>query len=62
MNEYNVFIDSAKAVKKALEDGLIAAADEIQIRRIMREELSMKYRKIIKVSVHGNSDKNLVLR
>ena len=28
----------------------------------MREELKMRYRKVIPVSIHGNSQKNLVLR
>ena len=28
----------------------------------MREDLGMRYRKIKPVSIHGNSDKNLILR
>lgn len=62
MNQYNVFIDSARSVKKALEDGLGATAKEHEIRRIMRDDLNMRYRKVIPISIHGNSEKNLVLR
>ena len=28
----------------------------------MREDLGMRYRKLVPISIHGNSDKNLVLR
>ena len=37
-------------------------ATEYEIKRAMREELSMKFKKVIPISVHGNSGKNLVLR
>jgi len=37
-------------------------ATEQEIRTIMREDLDMKYRKVVPISIHGNSVKNLVLR
>ena len=37
-------------------------ATEQEIRMIMREDLDMKYRKVVPISIHGNSVKNLVLR
>ena len=33
-----------------------------EVRDVMREELGMRYRKIKTVSLHSNSEKNLVLR
>ena len=62
MNQLNVFVDSARSVKKVLLEGLDMEASERQIRTIMREDLGMRYRKILPVSIHGNSEKNLVLR
>ena len=35
---------------------------EQQIRNVMRHQLKMRYRKVIPISIHGNSEKNLVLR
>ena len=62
MNQLNVFVDSARSVKKVLLEGLDMEASERQIRTIMGEDLGMRYRKILPVSIHGNSEKNLVLR
>ena len=62
MNQYNVIIDSAKAVRKALLENDELDATEREIRQVMREDLGMRYRKLVPVSIHGNSEKNLVLR
>ena len=62
MNQYNVFIDSAKSVRAALKENTGIEAGESEIREIMREDLGMRYRKIKPISIHGNSDKNLILR
>ena len=35
---------------------------DTMVRSVMREELGMRYRKIKTVSLHSNSEKNLVLR
>ena len=62
MNEFNVFIDSAQSVKKCLLDTMEVDASEHEIRNVMRHDLNMRYRKVLPVSIHGNSEKNLVLR
>ena len=62
MNEFNVFIDSVQSVKKCLLDTMEVDASEHEIRHVMRHDLNMKYRKVLPVSIHGNSEKNLVLR
>lgn len=43
-------------------DDLGVDAQEPEIRSVMREDLGMRYRKIVPISIHGNSEKNLVLR
>lgn len=62
MNQLNVFVDSAREVRKALMDTTGADVKEPEIRSIMKEDLGMRYRKLVPVSIHGNSQKNLVLR
>jgi hypothetical protein len=62
MNNSNVFIDSAASIKKHSSDIMGIESDEKEIRRILNQEMGMKYRKIVPVSIHGNSQKNLVLR
>ena len=37
-------------------------ASEYEIIKIMREDLGMRYKKVVPISIHGNSTKNLVLR
>ena len=62
MNEANTFLDSARGVKKALIRDHQIKAKESEVRAIMREDLGMRFRKIVAVSIHANSAKNLVLR
>ena len=62
MNEFNVFIDSVQSVKKCLLDTMEVDASEHEIRNVMRHDLNMRYRKVLPVSIHGNSEKNLILR
>ena len=62
MNEFNVFIDSVQSVKKCLQDTMEVTAPVHEIRHVMRHDLNMRYRKVLPVSIHGNSEKNLVLR
>ena len=54
MNKYHVHIDSAKEVKRSLLEGVGIEASEEEIRHIMREEVGMRYRKIVPASVHAN--------
>ena len=62
MNQLNVFVDSAGSVRKVLEDALEVKATELEIRETMKRVLGMRYRKVLPVSIHGNSERNLVLR
>jgi hypothetical protein len=62
MNQLNVFVDSAEHVRRALQEDLGLEATVQEIRTVMREDLGMKYRKVVPTSIHGNSVKNLVLR
>ena len=76
MNEQDLFIDSAKAIKKKLEesqsDGLppfgTGPGDagqifkEKEICSVMKWDMGMRYKKVVHVSIHANSAKNLVLR
>ena len=62
MNREDAFIDSAGAVRKALKESIGMDASLYEIKRVMHEDLSMKCKKVIPISVHGNSGKNMVLR
>ena len=62
LNSHDIVIDSVAAVKKHLKVGYDLEAKETVIRSVMREDLAMRYRKILSVSWTGNSSKNLVLR
>ena len=62
MNQEDSFIDSAEDLKKTLKDKIGIEASEYEIRQVMRKQLNMKFKKIVPISIHGNSEKNLVLR
>ena len=62
MNKYDVVIDSVVAVQKGLKEGYDMEAKTKTIRSVMKQELGMRYRKIVSVSTTGNTPKNLVLR
>ena len=62
MNQYNVVIDSAASVRKSLKESIEIDAKEQLVRKIMRDKLGMRYKKIQTVSFKGNTPKNLVLR
>jgi len=62
MNQLNVFVDSAGSVRKVLADAMDIKVSEQEIREIMKRDLGMRYRKVLPVSIHGNSERNLVLR
>ncbi len=56
------FIDSVDTIKDALPKDLEKPFKNWEIRQVMRSKLNMKYKKVVPVSVHANSEKNLVLR
>ena len=62
MNQEDAFIDSAEDLKKTLKDNMGIEASEYEIRQVMRHQLNMKFKKVVPISIHGNSEKNLVLR
>ena len=62
LNQSNAFLDSAKRVKETLKKDYELEVTELEVTRVMREDLGMKFRKVVPISIHGNSVKNLVLR
>ncbi len=58
----NVVIDSANMVKEVLNEETDQEYKEHQVRKIMRHDLGMRYKKISHVALHTNSPKNLILR
>ena len=61
-NDFKSIIDSAKAVANDINAQDNMAVTERDVRSVMREELDMRFTKIKTVSLHSNSEKNLVLR
>ena len=62
LNESKTIIDSAKSIVDKLDGLAEAPVTEKLVRSVMKEELGMRYRRIKTVSLHSNSEKNLVLR
>ena len=50
MNDYNVIVDSVAGVRKSLMEVLELDVKARVIRSVMKEDLSMSYRKILSVS------------
>ena len=61
-NDFRSIIDSAKAVATDINAQDNMAVTERHVRSVMTEELGMRFMKIKTVSLHSNSEKNLVLR
>ena len=61
-NDFGSIIDSAKAVANDINTQDNMAVTERDVRSVMQEELDMRFRRIKTVSLHSNSEKNLVLR
>jgi hypothetical protein len=62
LNSKREVIDSAAHVIKSLTNEHYIKTTEQEVRDVMKRELGMSYRKIKQVSLHSNSEKNLVLR
>ena len=60
--EQGVALTSAAQIKELVRNKLDQDISVDQIRRVMREDLNMRYLKIIRTAPHANSDKSLVLR
>lgn len=61
-NRNNEFTDSVKSVKKRLSESEEIESKETEIKNVMKLDLKMRYKKLIHISVHANSAKNLILR
>ena len=62
LNISNTIIDSISGIKIKVNELTQSPVSEQLVRSVMKEELGMRYRKIKTVSLHSNSEKNLVLR
>ena len=62
LNKSRSIIDSAKDIVAKVNAVAEAPVSENLVRSVMKEELGMCYSKIKTVSLHSNSEKNLVLR
>ena len=60
--DFGKIIDSAKAVTASINAEGREPVSECTVRSVMRDDMDMRFRKIKTVSLHSNSDKNLVLR
>lgn len=62
MNGEDTFIDSVHTVKKRINEDLKIDVREKMIKNVMKNDLNMRFKKILPISVNANSPKNLVLR
>ena len=62
MNESFTFIDSAEHVCKKLKEDLSQDFQKHEVRKVMKEDLNMAYKKVQAVALHTNSVNNLVCR
>ena len=56
------FIDSAANIKKEVKEKLEKDVSKKQVLNVMKKDCELSYRKLKRISVHSNSEKNLVLR
>ena len=56
------FIDSAHSVQKRLLDEAKVHSTLPEIRSVMKIQLRMGYRKVLHITMQGNSARNLILR
>ena len=62
MNEQDTFIDSSNRVLKNLEKWDQRYTNLKEICSVMKEDMCMRYRKVVPISIRTNSEKNLVCR
>ena len=61
LNDADHFVDSAHSVASGLQAELGLEVKEAEVRRVMKG-MGMRYRKVVHVPLHANSEMNLVLR
>ena len=57
----DLYIDSVKSISKAINDPEGKIIKSYEIRKILKNEMGMRFKKVNAVSIHANSEKNLVL-
>lgn len=62
LNQRDVFIDSVAGAQKMLSEQYELETKEAELKKIMKVELGMRFRRVKAVSMHANSSKNLILR
>ena len=62
MNATNGDIDRACQVRNRVEAAHGLEVKDWYVRKVLREHMGQRYKKIKKIPFHGNSDKNLILR
>ena len=62
LNGKREVIDSAAHIIKSITKQQEIKTSEAEVRDVMKYELGMRYKKMKTVSLHSNSEKNLVLR
>ena len=60
--ENNSYLDSVGSICDSIAEDIGIEAKPHEVRRILKEDFNMSYRKIKEVSKHVNSDRNLILR
>lgn len=62
MIEKHTFLDSVASIHQAISNESNLAVKEKDVKHVLKHELQMSYKKVLPVSIHANSTKNLVLR
>ena len=62
LNENNGYIDSVGSLVEKLRVDTNEIVRRHEVIEVLKKDLGMSFRKIRPLSVHANSDKNLVLR
>ena len=62
MQDKNTFIDSVELVQKELIQKKACTYKSHYIRKVMKKECGMSYKKVVPITFAGNSTRNLILR
>ena len=62
LNQAESIIDNTDNVRGLVKRELDQEVSVALVRKVLRQDLGMSYRKVTKVSLHANSEKNKVLR
>ena len=62
LNKTNSVIDSVEQVKKDINRDHAFAVKEAEVLDVMKNGMGMRFRKIVKASLHLNTSRNQILR